>query len=189
MSFRESTRQWWFRVADYRCQYEYYLEESGWVNCGHPAAHLHHIIGEAETLLSGENPNDNVALPVCQDHHVRNEGEILGEPDASFHPDMAQAYKDYKEWKQRAQHMADIMGKRTIDYSDSPFAQTARGHREMVHNGERYISGDEGTDQYYIDKMLAMAVRYLAENPDDPKPRVKAHPETDYTKRKRWWSG
>lgn len=188
MPYRESTRQWWFKVADYKCQYDFYTEKKGWQTCKAPVKHLHHIKGEAETLYSGENPNDNVALPLCEDHHVRNDSDVLGEPDASFHPDMAGAYKGYKEWKTNALHMAAISGKRTIDYSQSPFAQTAKEHREMTKNGERYIAGDEGTDNYYIGKMLSMAVKYIAET-GDAKPRAKAHPETDHTKRKRWWSG
>ncbi len=185
MSYRESTRSWWLKVADYTCKYDYYTEKGGWQECGAPAKQVHHIKGEAETLHAGENPNENVALPLCQDHHVRNLDDTIGEPDASFHPDMGEAYKSYKEWKTNAEHMASITG-RKVDYSRSPFAETAKQHREMVKNGERYIAGDEGTDQYYTDKMLALAVRYIAEH-DDPKPRVKPHPETDYTRRKHWY--
>lgn len=189
MSFKEGTRQFWMRVGDNKCQYEFYTEKGGFRTCGAPAKHIHHIIGESETLLKGLDPEQNTGLPLCVDHHVRNRGEDLGEPDSSFHPDMGQAYKSYREWRQNTKHMNAISGRRTIDYSTSPFADAARSHKENILHGERYINGDDETDQYYIDKMVNKAVIYQAEHPEDRKPKTKPHKDTDPTKKeKRWYS-
>lgn len=188
MSFRPNTREFWLEVADYKCQYEQYTEKKGFQDCNAPAKHVHHIKGEHETLVIGENPDENTGLPLCTPHHVRNIGLDLGEPDSSFHPDMGQAYLGYKEWKANAQHMNYITGKRLIDYSDSPFAEAAKEHKVKIEHGERYINGDEGTDIYYTDKMTEKATRWLAEHPEEKKPHMKPHPEYDPSKKpKRWY--
>ena len=189
MPFKEKTRQFWIRVNSGKCAYDQYTEKTGFKQCNNPATHVHHIEGERDLLERGEDPEDSVALPLCKDHHVKNTGEVLGEPDASFHPDMGEAFTNYKEWKRQQEHMNSITGKRTIDYSTSPFADAARGHRELLRDGQRYINGDEGTDQYYIEKMRNKAVIYQAET-GDVKPRTKQHPETDKSKKpKRWYDG
>lgn len=188
MSFRPRTREFWLNVVDNRCQYEYYTERFGFVICNELANHVHHLLGERETLAEGNDPERNVALPLCQNHHVRFTGENLGDWNSSFHPDMGNAYTKYRTWKQNKLHTNSITGRKTLDYSDSPFADAAHEHGRAVSEGERYINGDEQTDQYYIDKMRTMAVRYLAEHPEMKKPDTKAHPNYDPGKKKHWWS-
>lgn len=185
--FKESTRQFWFKTTDGKCAYEQYTEKKGFQQCNAPARHIHHIRGEAETLLRGGDPEQNVALPACQNHHVRNTNDVLGEPDASFHPDIAQAYKSYKEWKANDSHMRSINGRKTVDYSTSPFAEVGKDHKQKAQRGERYIAGDGGTDIYYENKMREKATRYLAEHPDEHKPNAKPHPKTDPSKKPKKW--
>lgn len=187
MAYRETTRRLWLEVADNKCQYEFYTEKKGWRTCGARATHVHHLLGERDLLEQGEDPENSPALPLCEHHHVRNTGEDLGEPDASFHPDMGEAYKGYKEWKQNQQHMNSITGKRYMDYSTSPFAEAAKGHTEAIKNGERYINGDWRTDDYYIQKMQSLLMLYLANHPEG-KRNIKPHPHQDETKKKHWWN-
>lgn len=187
MAYRETTRQMWLSVADNKCQYEYYTERRGWQTCGARATHVHHLLGERDLLEAGEDPENSPALPLCKDHHVKNTGENLGEFDSSFHPDMGQAYTDYKEWKRQQEHLKSISGKRTTDYSTSPFAEAARGHTEAIKNGERYINGDWRTDAYYIQKMRGLLMLYLAQHPEGTR-NIKPHPHQDKTKTKRWWN-
>jgi len=187
MPYKERTRSFWLEVANYKCQYEMYTEKKGFHNCGEPARHVHHIKGERDQLEAGEDPEHSIALPLCIEHHVRNTGEDLGEPDASFHPDMGHAYKNYKEWKRQSQHMNSITGRRSIDYSTSPFADAARGHSEALRNGERYINGDERTDEYYIEKMRNKAVIYEAET-GNKKPNTKPHPKYRRMKKGKWYN-
>jgi hypothetical protein len=187
MPYKERTREFWLAVTNGKCAYEFYTEKRGWQTCNAKASHIHHIEGERDQLYRGDDPEHSVALPLCQNHHVRNIGEVLGEFDSSFHPDMGHAYQSYKEWKQNAEHMKAISGK-SIDYSTSPFADAAKGHKQALQNGERYINGDERTDEYYIEKMTAMAVLYLARHPELTKPTTKPHPLYDSSKKKHWWN-
>lgn len=188
MAYRPNTREFWLKVADYECQYHYYTEKLGWVICAEIANHVHHIKGERETLLGGGDPERNVGLPLCQNHHVRFTGDTLGEHGSSFHPDMGIAYTHYRSWKQKALHMNHISGKKNIDYSTSPFADAARDHEEMIKNGERYINGDDSTDEFYIQHMRTLAVKYLAEHPEERKPNTKHHLLYDSKKKKRWFN-
>ena len=188
MAFKERTRQFWFAVTDNKCAYEEYTERGGFKECGARAKQVHHIIGEAETLISGGDPERNIAIPLCENHHVRNENDVLGEPDSSFHPDIAQAFKYYKTWKQQEEHMKSITGRRTTNYSTSPFADVSQAHREAVKNGERYIAGDDGTDQHYIEKMNQRVLVYQAKT-GESKPKTKPHPLTrKYEKPKKWYN-
>lgn len=118
---------------------------------------------------------------------MRNENDVIGEPDSSFHPDISQAFKYYKTWKAQEEHMKSITGRRTTNYSTSPFADVSQSHKEKAKAGERYIAGDEGTDQYYIDKMTEKARMYQLAT-GEKKPKTKPHPRTDTTKKpKRWY--
>jgi hypothetical protein len=186
MSFKEGTRQFYFKVVDYECQYEQYTEKKGFQTCKAPVKHLHHIIGETETLQKGLDPERNIALPLCEKHHVRGINEDLGEPDSSFHPDIAQAFRGYKEWKQNELHMMSISGRRVVDYSTSPFAETGREHKQKAEHGERYINGDENTDNYYIEKMREKLVIYQAKT-GERLPDTKPHPKTDPSKKEKRW--
>ena len=90
--------------------------------------------------------------------------------------------------KQNDAHMRSINGKRVIDYSTSPFADAARGHREAIRSGERYINGDERTDEYYIEKMQNLVMLYIARHPDEYPPDTKPHPLYDSSKKKHWYN-
>ena len=187
MAFRKQTREFWLKAANYKCQYEFYDAQRGWRQCNAPAKHVHHIRGEAETLEAGDDPNDNVGLALCQNHHVLNTSGEEHSYDFSFHPDIGEAYTDYQEWKRQAEHMASITGK-AIDYSTSPFAEVGKRHQEMVKDGERYIAGDENIDEYYNDKMRVKASMYATES-GEVKPQAKEHLKTDKSKKKHWWDG
>jgi hypothetical protein len=71
--FKESTRNWWMRVADDKCVYEIYTEEDGFQDCGRPAEHVHHIIPEGWLLALGEEPEHSVGMPLCAAHHVKGQ--------------------------------------------------------------------------------------------------------------------
>jgi hypothetical protein len=169
-AFPKKIRDWWMRVGGNKCQYDYYTESGGWQECDKPADHVHHIIPESQLEYDEENPNEAVGIPLCSRHHVKNHGDTLGEWDASFHPDMAEAYDNYAEWKRQQQHMNEISDRKmAIDYDNSPFAETAREHRRKAARGERVCSGDDGTDRYYLEKMTEKAWKYSLEHPEDRK--------------------
>jgi len=170
-SFKRSIRDWWMRVGDEQCQYEFYTERRGWQQCNKPARDVHHIIPESQLEYDGLDTNHAVGMPLCQDHHTRNTGEDLGSYDSSFHPDMGNAFGLYKSWKQMTLHMNEILGKKAVDYSTSPFADVAKGHRVKATRGERIVNGDFRTDEYYLEKMISKAVKYIKLHPDDPKPK------------------
>lgn len=182
MPFKESLRRIWFKVADNKCQYEYY-EGDKLKECREKARQVHHIYPETDAYINGEDPNQVTGLALCENHHVRNESGEIWEEDASFHPDISQAYKHYKEWKQNAEHMKHITGKR-IDYSDSPFADVGKEHVLKAKRGERYVAGDEATDRYYEEKMRQKRVIYHARG--NPQPKLKPDPKVDRTKKKHW---
>jgi len=188
MSFSEGVRAFWIKVADNKCQVEIYGERSGFKECKKPARHVHHIHAEATTLEEGEDPNHNVGLPLCEDHHVRNTNDEEWSEDFAFHTDIAGAFGHYKEWKANKEHMNSITGKRAIDYSDSPFAEVAHEQHQKAKNGERYVNGTEEIDQYYEEKMREKAVIYQAKHPEEKKPTINENNKTDHTKRKRWWN-
>lgn len=185
MSFRPNVRNWWMDVAGWRCQYEWYDEKRGWQKCKNRAKEVHHIIGEAETLQRGEDPNQNTGLPLCKSHHTRNPSWDEHSENFSFHPDMGQAQQAYKEWKRQMQHFNTMTGRRRIPYEDSPFAETHREHVKKASRGERYIAGTPDIDQYYIGKMQMMASEYVART-GKKKPDSKEHPDTDRSKKYHW---
>lgn len=184
MSFKEGVRQFWLEAAEYTCQYDYYDEDDGWVQCIDEAKHVHHIIPEGWTLDRGGNPEENVALPLCERHHVKNLSDDEHTPGFAFHPDMGQAHQDYAEWKRQEQHINSINGRDSIDYSTSPFADAAREHHRKSQRDERYWAGSEEIDQYYIDKMLVLALKLEGET-GKRKPH-KTHCKTDKSKKRHW---
>jgi hypothetical protein len=186
--YKERTREFWFAVTNGKCVYEQYSDRKGWKECGCRASHIHHIVGEREQLSNGEDPEHSLAVPLCQNHHVRNIGEDLGDPNSSFHPDMGHAYTGYRDWKQHELHMMSIQDRMSVNYKTSPFADAARGHTQKIEQGERYINGDERTDEYYMEKMSALMMLYLADHPEEHKPNTKPHPQSDFHKKKHWWN-
>lgn len=186
MSYKERNRKYWFKVAGDKCQFEYYTETEGWRECGKKAKHIHHIRGESETLLGGGDSEQNIGLPLCEDHHVRNNKRNAEHTrDFSFHPDIGDAFSSYHEWKSNERHMNSISGKRRIDYSTSPFADVNRDHKEKIKRGERYMAGSEEIDRYYEQKMRDKSTRYLAETGERQVPTTP-HKDYDPKKKKHW---
>lgn len=170
MAFAPKIREWWLRVSNGECQYEFYDEKKGWQKCHKPARHIHHVIPDGWTRDRGGDPDENVGMGLCQEHHVRNFSEEEHSDGFSFHPDMARAYKDYREWKLQHQQMERIAGHRTP--RDSPFDEAVQDHREKSKKGERYWAGTPELDAYYEQKMRDMATKHIAENPEDKKPVI-----------------
>lgn len=185
MSFRPNVRRWWMEVGGWRCQFEFYDERRGWRQCKERAKEVHHIIGEAETLHRGEDPNQNVGLPLCRGHHTKYLNDEAHAPDFAFHTDIARSRDLYPEWKRQQQHFNTMSGRRRIPYEDSPFADVAGEHRQKAARGERYINGSEEIDQYYIEKMQRLASAYVARI-GKRKPESSPHPETDTSRKKHW---
>jgi hypothetical protein len=169
MAFALKIREWWMRVGEGKCQYEFYDEKLGWQTCGKPAKHIHHVIPDGWTRDRGGDPDNNVGMSLCENHHVRNYNDEPYSYDSSFHPDMAQAYKEYHEWKMQHQHMEEITGHRIP--RDSPFDEAAKEHRVKSKKGERYWSSTEEMDQYYEQKMRDKATSYISRT-GDKKPEV-----------------
>jgi len=182
MPFKKNTRKYHMKVTNERCQWESYSEEKGFDECGKKAKHDHHIKGEGKLIHEGkEDPEFSPGLPLCENHHVRNLKGDIYDANSSFHPDVGQAYKDYRGWKQKAEHMSSITGKR-INYKNSPFGDVGREHREKNKRGERYISGDEGSDAHYERKMKQKQWEAKRDRGISP-PRRKGHPRF---KKKSW---
>jgi len=183
--YRESTRQYWLAVANNKCQWIYYDENRGWVQCNQTATHVHHIIPEGILLDEGEDSERSVGLPLCRNHHVKNLGSVEFEERSSMHPDTAIAYQEYGDWKQRTSHLRAITGIKSDE--PSPFVTMSRRHREHRDNGDRYHTGTEATDQYYIDHMKELECRYIAET-GKKRPKTKPHADYDPTKKKKWFN-
>jgi len=188
MPFKEGNRKYWMEVGNNSCQWESYDEKKGFHTCGQKADHVHHIQPEHYLLGQGVDPEQSVGMPLCARHHMRNTGGEIFDNDSSMHPDYGEAYTHYREWKSNEEHMMSITGRRVVDYSTSPFADVGREHRIKSERGERYHTGTDDTDEYYIDKMRNMATKFNAEN-DRSKPQLKQHKEHDPTKKKKWWDG
>lgn len=185
MAFNSRVRKYWMEVGKNKCQFEFYDDKYGWKECREKAKHVHHIIGESDTLARGDDPHENIGLPLCEFHHVRNLNEEEHSYDFAFHPDMGKAYDNYREWKQREEHMNSITGRRRIRYENSPFAHAHRGHLEKIARGERYMAGTPEIDEYYRDKMLSKATMYNAEK-GIKKPQHKPHKNYDPKKKTHW---
>ena len=181
MAFKERTREYWHNVGDHKCQYEYWDESKDeWVECRKKSKHIHHIIPESTTLAQGGNPEENVGMPLCEEHHVRNLESEEHSDNSSFHPDIGYAYRDYSFWKGEK----DRFGVKTA--GPSPFQEVAREHRKMADKGKRTHSGTVEIDHYYKEKMRSKALIYNATT-GEKKPRTKQHPKTDRSKRKNWY--
>lgn len=188
MSFTERVRNYWNRVAGQRCQYEFYDDKNGWQQCHNKADHVHHIIPEGVTKHKGGNPDESVAMPLCKNHHVRYLNDEPHDFNSSFHPDIGQAYKSYGEWKSNKEHMESISGRRiTRKEYPSPFEDAVQKHREKAKKGERYHTGTDETDQYYVDKMRNKATMYNAET-GEKRPSTKRKKEHKKPRNRWWWS-
>lgn len=188
MSFREKIRRWRQNVSGDKCEWETYSEESGFKECGKSTkgkrrSEVHHITGEAELLARGKDPMKAEALNLCPDHHTKNTRGTIYEDDGSFHPDIGQARKQYKEWKRQEEHMKSITGRKVTRYDTSPFADVGRDHRKKAKRGERYIEGDDASDEYYRRKSKQKAWDHYLKT-GEKRPDVKPHPK--YKKKKSW---
>lgn len=168
-AFSLKIRNWWMRVGDNKCQYEFYDEKRGWQTCNKPATQVHHIIPERWTKAQGKDPDDNIGLPLCDRHHVKNTSDEEHSWEFSFHPDIGKAYQQYSEWKRQKQHMDSIRGRRSYR-RDSPFDEVINEHEEKVRRKERYWAGTPEIDRYYEEKMRDMAASYVART-GDKKPK------------------
>ena len=186
MPFKEKTRQWWLEVADNKCQYEFYTEAKGFQECGDTRKlQVHHIRPEGWSLDRGENPETNIGMPVCANHHVRHTNDEPFSADSSIHPDFGGAYQEYREWKQQEEHMNEILGKPNLDHSTSPFRRVANEHKVKSQRGERYWATPEEVDQYYLDKMTNKETAHVAVT-GELRPKVKQHPRTDRSLKRNW---
>jgi hypothetical protein len=187
MPFKEASRRFWQKVNNGKCAYESYSEEGGFRECGRPAKHTHHIVPEGKQLAEGDDPEYSIGMPLCEEHHTRNLGSDEHTQDFSFHPDMGRAYRKYREWKQRKQHMEALTGRRFTE--PSPFEEAAKEHARKRENGDRYHAGTEEIDRHYLEKMQNKATAYIAEHPEEKRKKRKPHPQSDPTKKKRWYDG
>lgn len=154
--FPKVVRDWWMRVTGGKCQVEVYTEKSGFKDCPNRAEHVHHVVPESWQLAHGMEPNNSVGLPACKNHHTGGNGDAFT-GNFSFHPDMGQAYRDYRAGDKEA------------------FQKAAHKHHLASARGEVFWNSD--ADGYYLDKMTQKAVEYQIAHPEDPKPRVKPHPD------------
>lgn len=185
MPFREATRDWWMRVGNNTCQYEYYNEKGGWQQCTHYAEHVHHIIPEGWLLDHGEEPEHSTGMPLCTHHHVKFDGDEEWNYYSSMHPEIAWAYSQYRDWKMRASHQKEI----GLVPEKNPFQEMVEEHRKHTQLDERYWSTSPEMDQYYIDKMTMLAWQYVTNNPEDKRPDTKDHWKHDPEKSRRWTNG
>lgn len=184
MGFKPSSREYWLKVAGYKCQYEYYDEKRGWVKCDRRADHVHHIAPEGWLLEQGDDPEFTYGLPLCKFHHENYQDQTM-EPEEhsrnfSFHPDMGKAFADYKAYKERVL----ALGKRHA--GPSPFQEEVTEHRKKAKQGERYWAGTPEIDSYYTQKMRDQATRYGALTGEKPSDR-KGHPYTNKARKRHWW--
>jgi hypothetical protein len=182
-AFREKVRNWWNRVAGNKCQYEYYDEKRGWVECDQKSEQVHHLMPESWQLEHGLDPEHSTGLPLCQHHHA-NFTEQTYTPEEhskhfSFHPDMGKARKDYGQWKQQRQQTPDFK-------EPDPFAKTANGHRELSKKGKRFWAGTDDVDNFYREKMETKAVRYVAQT-KDKFPQTPPHSHHEPEKKQKWY--
>lgn len=190
--FKPRTREWWHKVAGNKCQFEYYDEKQGWVECGQRADHIHHILPEGWQLERGLDPEHSTGLPLCKHHHMNYEDRTF-EPtehtrNFSFHPDMGKAFKDYKYYKETQIRVYHNLGRGAARSLKSPFEEASEEHREKARRGERYWAGTEDIDRYYREKMEAKAFMYSTQT-GDKKPDTSPHPYADSQRKKHWYDG
>lgn len=180
MPYPERIRNWWLRVAgngdeaNARCQIETYTEKRGFVECGSDNhLQVHHLYPESLAREDGENPDQVPGIVACTVHHVGEQREDDNLPftgSFTFHPDIGKAHAQYRAGNKQA------------------FAQAHERHKEAAANGERFWGGDEGSDQYYIEKQKRRGIIYQYTHPDDPKPTVK-HVKPNHKPKKHWYDG
>lgn len=180
MPYPERIRNWWLRVAgngdeqNARCQVETYTEKRGFVACGaRERLQVHHLKPESVARQDGENPDEVPGLVACETHHIGPQRDADNLPFTgafTFHPDMGNARVLYRAGNVKA------------------FAEAAQVHREQAEAGERFWGGDEGSDEYYTDKITNAATLYQYEHPDDPKPTVN-HRKPNHNGKHRWHDG
>jgi hypothetical protein len=140
---------------------------------------------EGELLDRGEDSERTEGLPLCQAHHSKNLGSEEYSENFAWHPDAGRAYREYGEWKRQALHMEAITGKKyTVP---SPFEEMSREHARLREEGERYHSGTPELDEYYREEMRNKATAYLAEHPEEKKPKTKPHPRFNPSLKKNWY--
>jgi hypothetical protein len=181
MPYREGSRKWWKGVASNRCQYESYSEEDGFRQCNREAKHVHHIRPEGWQLSQGDDPEQSVGMPICEEHHLKNQGTEPHSQNFSFHPDMGEARREYYKWKQKRDHYEALTGEKYPE--PSPFVVAAQEHALKAKEGERYHSGSDEIDDYYEAKMKHKSAWYAIKT-GEKKPHLKPHPKT---KRKSRW--
>lgn len=187
MPYPEKIRNFWMNVAGKKCQQEFYTEQNGWEECNQTAKHVHHIEPERWTLeVEGKDADNNVALPLCENHHVRGKKAEVHSQDFTYHPDIGEAYSSYKDWKINKQRL-EIKLEQKIDRRayPSPFDEAVEGHKSAIAKGERYWEGTPEVEQHYIDKMRNKATKYIAET-GEKKPQVNRRVER-HTKKKKWY--
>jgi len=162
VAYPERIRKYWLDVSNNECQYETYTEKRGFTKCGSSKKlHVHHIVPEGKTKYEGGNPDENVAMVVCERHHVKNSGDEPHSKEFCFHPDIAQAFDSYHSWKKHQQIMDNLKDKKIKKRKlPSPFQEVAKQHRWKIVRGERYVAGSEEIDQHYLDKMRNKATRH-----------------------------
>lgn len=181
-AFRPQTREWWIRVVGNKCQFEYYDENYGWIECGRKVDQVHHILPEGWQLTHGLDPEHSTGLPLCKHHHMNFDEHTL-EPvphtkHFSFHPDMGKAFSDYKYFREEQIRVLRTLGTGAARSLKDPFRITAEGHREQAGRGERYWSGTEEIDKYYFEKMAAKAFIYVTQT-GDHRPDTSPHPRSN----------
>lgn len=169
MPFPEKIREFWLKVAGGTCQYEFYDKRFGWQKCGRPATHVHHITPEGWTKAHGGDPDHNVGMALCREHHTKNLSDEEHNREFAFHPDIGRAFKQYHEWKVEDEHMRHITGKKGKG-SPSPFDEAIQEHRYLERHNERYHAGTPEIDDYYEQKMRDEATKWLALHPGEKKP-------------------
>jgi len=189
MSFKERTAQFWHKVADFKCQYVIYNEESGFHDCNRTSRHVHHIIPEGTDLSKGNDSEHAIGLPLCEQHHVRNIGDEEYSEDFSFHPDAGYAYRHYHTYKMAVGHFREITGFKDSNVPfQSPFQDMVDEHHRKQAKGERYHAGTPELDEFYIRKMKIKLHRYLLEHPEDRKPDTTPNPRYNPRKKRHWYS-
>lgn len=186
MAFSGKLREWWLKVAGEKCQYIEYTEKRGFHTCGERANHVHHAPAEGWLLDHGEDPNQIAGVALCENHHVRNTSGDEYDPDSSMHPDMAQAYREYRQWKENNEHLRSISGNGHRKITPSPFDEALADHRRLTRSGERYWNTTPEMDDLYQERIKLLERRYLLAHPDEKRPETKPHKNYDPSKKKDW---
>lgn len=108
--FSRGVRTFWFEVARFKFGeingkpvevLLVYNEKKGWHLTGFPADELHHAIPASLAEANGQLGNEQVGIPVSRRSH-RGERRLPFEEDYSFHPDMNDASKSYRNGDKQA---------------------------------------------------------------------------------------